>query len=247
MNCWNTKSGTKIIQLLSGRSNVFLLTNGIRNGIIDTGIARNWARLDNSIKSLNINRIDYLILTHTHFDHAANAKRLRQDYGASVIVHKDEADFLSAGKNEMASGTNFILRLMTTLVARRILNALSYEPCEYDVTVDSGYDLTALGFNAYIMHTPGHTKGSVSVIVDDEIAVVGDAMFGVFKWSVFPPYANDAAQMITSWGKLLGTNCYLFLPSHGTSNSRALLQKEYDKRKKVTKASKYRVNSFSRA
>jgi hydroxyacylglutathione hydrolase len=87
-----------------------------------------------------------------------------------------------------------------------------------------------MGLDAYIMHTPGHTSGSVSVIVDDEIALVGDAMFGVFKGSVFPPYAENADEMVRSWGKLLGSHCRIFIPSHGTANNRSLVEKEFRKR-----------------
>jgi glyoxylase-like metal-dependent hydrolase (beta-lactamase superfamily II) len=96
--------------------------------------------------------------------------------------------------------------------------------------VDNLLDLNDLGINACIMHTPGHTSGSISVIVDDEIAIVGDTMFGVFGGSVFPPFAENVLQMIQSWGKLLQTNCKVFIPSHGTANSRSLVEKDYVKR-----------------
>jgi len=92
-----------------------------------------------------------------------------------------------------------------------------------------------LGFNAYLTHTPGHTIGSMSLIVDNEIAIVGDTMFGVFNWSAFPPYAQDADLMLKSWKKLLETNCNEFLPSHGTANSRDLVQKCYNKKLKSCK------------
>lgn len=82
----------------------------------------------------------------------------------------------------------------------------------------------------YLVHTPGHTAGSVSLIVDDELALTGDTLFGVFRWSVYPPYASDAETMVRSWGKLLETKCSLFLPSHGTPIRRSLLKKDYDKR-----------------
>jgi glyoxylase-like metal-dependent hydrolase (beta-lactamase superfamily II) len=45
------------------------------------------------------------------------------------------------------------------------------------------------GFDAYLLNTPGHSPGSLSVFVGHEIAVVGDAMFGVAPRSVFPPFA----------------------------------------------------------
>jgi glyoxylase-like metal-dependent hydrolase (beta-lactamase superfamily II) len=84
-----------------------------------------------------------------------------------------------------------------------------------------------------LMHTPGHTKGCLSVIVDNELAIVGDAMFGVFPGSIFPPYGNDVRQMVESWEKLLETSCRLFIPAHGSANKRDR-SKCYSRRKQKT-------------
>jgi hydroxyacylglutathione hydrolase len=54
-------------------------------------------------------------------------------------------------------------------------------------------------------------------------------MLGVFKKSVFPPFADNVNEMINSWGRLLETNCRLFLPGHGYEIKRKLLQTEYEK------------------
>jgi hydroxyacylglutathione hydrolase len=230
MKIWETKSGYKIIQVLSGRSNVFLLTNGVKNILIDTSSAFMWNTLNKRLIKLNITVVDYLILTHSHFDHAANSKRIKSNYKASVIIHKNEAANLAAGRNPDTSGTNSVTRLFAGMLSKPWMAFLNYEPCPYDILVDTRFDLSGFGFNAYILYTPGHTKGSVSIIVDNEIALVGDCMFGVFRSTVFPPYATDPKEMIGSWGKLLGTECSLFLPSHGSANERSLVQKDYNKR-----------------
>ena len=96
--------------------------------------------------------------------------------------------------------------------------------------VDQYLNLQDFGFNGYILHTPGHSPGSQSIIVDNEIALVGDAMFGVFPGSIFPPFADNEEELITSWGKLIQTGCRLFLPSHGTADKSDLLKIEYQKR-----------------
>jgi glyoxylase-like metal-dependent hydrolase (beta-lactamase superfamily II) len=184
-----------------------------------------WPKLQKRLNKLNVKHIDYLILTHTHFDHVDNARRIREKYGAMVIVHKNEASCLSSGENYVPGGTNFFTRTIVSLVSRHRSPKLRSEPCEYDIVAEEILDLTDMGFNAYILHTPGHSSGSVSIIVDDEIALVGDTMFGIFPWSVFPPFADDVKQMTESWGKLLETNCRLFLPGHGTANKRSLVQK----------------------
>jgi len=221
------------MQIMSGRSNVFLLTNGIKNILIDTSVSRSWIKLQKQLDTLGVNTIDYLILTHAHFDHAANAKQIKEKFNPMVFIQKEESSYLSHGENILPNGTIGLTRLLVNLLGKRLIRRFKYEPCQPDLLIDSQYDLDNLGFNAYLLHTPGHTKGSISLIVDDEIAIVGDTMFGVFKWSVFPPYAEDKNLMINSWGKLLETKCKEFLPSHGTANSRLIVQKEYNKRIKI--------------
>jgi hydroxyacylglutathione hydrolase len=230
MKTWTTKSGYRIIQILSGRSNVFLLTNGKINILIDTSMGRLWNKLQKRLEKSGIAQIDYLILTHAHFDHAANANRIKIKYGASVIIHKDEANFLAKGDNIIPQGTTLLTRPLVNLAGKRFFSLMEYEPCQCDISVDNSLDLTEMGINACIIHTPGHTCGSVSVIVENEIALVGDAMFGIFKGSVFPPYAEQPDVMVQSWGKLIQTGCRLFIPSHGTANSRSLVEEDYYKR-----------------
>lgn len=62
MKRWRTKSGYDIIMILSGRSNVFLLTNGEKNILIDTSVSRLWNRLQQKLDKLGINSIEYLIV-----------------------------------------------------------------------------------------------------------------------------------------------------------------------------------------
>lgn len=67
--------------------------------------------------------------------------------------------------------------------------------------------------------------------MDDDIALVGDAMFGVINNWLFPPFADDEQKVIESWKKLLDTGCQLFLPGHGTPIDRETLERHYQQRK----------------
>lgn len=230
MKKWKTKSGIEVIQILSGRCNVFLLSNERKNILIDTSVKRLRKKLEKRLDLLGIKSIDYLILTHSHFDHAANAQWIKQRFNSKIIIQSEEEKYLLTGENIILKGTTFLTRPLINMLGKRLFHLFRYEPCKPDILVDSHYDLKAFGENLYLLHSPGHTIGSMSVIVDDEIAFVGDAMFGLLKWSVFPPYADDIEMMIKSWGKLLETNCSDFIPSHGTANSRLLVKRDYNKR-----------------
>ncbi len=231
MKTWETKSGTKITRVLAGRSNVYLISKGDKNVLVDTSPANRWKKLDRHLRHSGLDHLDALVLTHTHFDHAGNAARLQEKYKAPVIVHRSEGAFLARGEGIIPKGTNFLGRLLIEGIGKNLAPRLECPPCRPDILVDEDLSLADFGFSACIVHTPGHSPGSQSVVVDDEIALVGDAMFGILPWSVFPPFAADAGQMVESWGKLLATNCRLFLPSHGTENPRGLVLKDYNRRK----------------
>lgn len=233
MKTWRTKSGYTVSCILPGRSNVFLLSGNEKNILIDTSAGYKWKSLKNVLNKLRIKNIELLILTHTHWDHAENASRIKREYGAKAIVNTREAGFLQNGETSLPHGTVFITQFLVDKIVPHLPVKLNYEPCKPDILVDLRFDLKPFGFNAYIIHTPGHSIGSQSIIVDDQLALAGDSMFGIFPRSIFPPFADNTDDLITSWAKLLNTGCNLYLPSHGTANSRDLLEHEYLKRSKT--------------
>jgi hydroxyacylglutathione hydrolase len=230
MKTWKTENGISISRILSGRSNVFLLSGRGINILVDTGPGGAWRKLRRRLKTAGIMKIDFLILTHTHYDHAENSAKIRKNFHAKVIVNRVEGNYLERGDNIIPDGTNFFTLFLVGKIAPAISFKIKYEPCIPDILVDQFLDLKDIGFDGYVMHTPGHTAGSQSIIVNDEIALVGDTMFGIFPRSIFPPFADNTTEMVKSWAKLLQTNCRLFLPSHGSANKASLVQTEYKKR-----------------
>jgi hydroxyacylglutathione hydrolase len=230
MKFWSTSSGYKIFQVLSGRSNVFLLTNNQTIILVDTSPEFMWKILQKRLDGLNVEQIDLLILTHSHFDHAANAARIKEKYNAKVIIHQTEAKYLTTGNNIFPTGTNIITKFLVKTFVKQFKSITRYPSCDFDLTFDEYYDLSDFGFNGYLIHTPGHTQGSISVIIDNEIALVGDTMFGIFWWTVFPPFASDQDLMLNSWEKLLNTKCQIFIPSHGSANKRSIIEKDLCKK-----------------
>ncbi|MCI0523244.1 MAG: hypothetical protein L0Y37_06275, partial [Bacteroidales bacterium] len=83
----------------------------------------------------------------------------------------------------------------------------------------------------FVMHTPGHCAGESAVIIDGEVAIVGDSLINIPTVKIFPPFADDVKELLRSWEKLLATGCHTFLPGHGGHISREVLQHEYEKRR----------------
>ena len=136
----------------------------------------------------------------------------------------------------MPGGTNTITRIISRIGARPAQKLLRYKPFSPDILTGEYYHLQEDEPGIKIIKTDGHSPGSLSVLVDNEIGIVGDTLFGVFSNSVLPPFADNQSEMIKSWNLLLHTECKLFLPGHGKEIERKLLQKEYYKytRKQVS-------------
>ncbi len=235
MKIWTTKSGHQVFRVLKGRCNVFLVYNGSNYFMVDTGGRLQWDSLFNSLDALAINEkvLQAVIMTHTHFDHAENAAKIKEYYKPSFYVHQSEAAYLEKGDSPLPGGSLVITRWFTNQLAGRPGMRFPYQPVIPDIMVEDSCNMDSTGFNAVIMHTPGHSSGSLSVIVDGEIAIVGDTMWGLTENAVFPPFADQPRLLVESWRKLLETGCRLFLPAHGSERKRSLVEKQFQRFKVI--------------
>jgi len=231
MKTWKTINGLTVTRVLSGRCNCFCVGNGTNFILVDTGQAGAWPKLRKNLEALGVRKenLAALVLTHGHFDHAENAARVKREFGTVLIAHANDAGCIAKGDCPLCGGTVLPTRILMNLAGERIRRRFRYEPVVPDIEVGESHDLGPLGFRAYVIHTPGHSAGSMCVIVDGEIALTGDAMFGIFPGSIFPPFADDVPRMVRSWKTLLAAGCRLYLPAHGTANRRELVARQYEK------------------
>ncbi len=231
MKKWLTKNNCEIYRVISDRSNVYLIVIGGESILVDTGSKSAFTRLQKNLSclGLSLENITYLILTHTHYDHCQSAKRIKEISGCRIITSRESKESVNGGYYQLPNGTLFFTRIISRLGQKVGIKKYGYEPFEPDILIDNEYQLINNFNNIRITETAGHSDDSISIIIDEEIAIVGDTIFGVFPNSVFPPYADDVSKMIEKWGKLLDTNCKIFLPGHGSEVKRKLLKREYEK------------------
>ncbi len=214
-------------------TNVYLIEQDGRLLLVDTG---NSGQVKKALKHISTSGFDfadlkYIFLTHTHYDHAGSAAGIQKRTGARVIVHNSEADYLRKGFTPIPMGTNPYFKLISYIGRKGpgIEKAIArYDAVSPGIVFDKKLDLNDLGFNGYIIHTPGHTEGSSSLIIGDK-AFVGDAMFN-FRGMIFPGFANDEQGVTNSWKKLLAPDVKWFYPAHGKRVSRERLAMEVEKR-----------------
>ncbi len=229
MKHWVLNNGYKIYKLLNGRSNVYLLKTQNGNILVDTGVQRNRKKLLTGIQKVAQNKIHMLWLTHTHFDHVANAAFLKEKYDSKIVVGSAEAPNCRNGFTPLPKGTNswgrFVSKLGNSIGEERF----GFKPFNPNVSIDGKTSMKKEGFDVTIIPTPGHSEGSVCFIVNNEIAFVGDSLFGVFPDTIFPPFADDIIKLLESWKDLIDANCRIYLPGHGKEIRRELIIKEHNK------------------
>lgn len=230
MKQWQTTNGTNISLISGSRCNVYLVKQGGQALLFDSSMAPLARQIAARIRNLGVMQLDALIFSHTHFDHVGNAAFIRKEFRAAVFVQAAEAAFLERGQTPLPGGTTLVTGWLMRVQHKKGIPRFTYEPCKADRLVYEHLELSELGFDATLLATPGHSAGSMCLIIESEIALVGDTMFGQIPGIVFPPFADSGELILQSWEKLLNTSCTLFLPAHGRPVKRELLERWYGKK-----------------
>ncbi len=193
--------------------------------LIDTDYSKYYQLFERKLRSLGIalSDIRYLLLTHHHDDHAGFAAQLVRSAGCRVIAHRDAVGPLSRGKSE---GTDHAVnrRSRITLVLYMLRHKeYSFPPLTLtgkDIVMEGDNDdlLREIGVDGVILHTPGHTRDSISVVLADGSACVGDAAMNFLRWTGMghrPIVVEDINIVYESWRKLREHGARVIYPSHG--------------------------------
>ena len=218
-----------ILPIRAGTSMVYFIENGNQSILVDAGNKRQTNKIRKAIKKAgyDITSVAAIILTHAHYDHVGCLAKLKELTGAKVYVHKNDYPAYPAGYSGLPDGTTKLFRMIVAFGRKFLKNLGAFEPVEPDVEIQNTYPLKELQINAYMLPTPGHTRGSVSLVLEDTHAFIGDSAFNVFPGTIFPPFANYTDELIRSWKILLDTGAKTFWPGHGNQFSREKLLKDY--------------------
>jgi glyoxylase-like metal-dependent hydrolase (beta-lactamase superfamily II) len=222
-----------VLRIKAGSSNVYLIKNGKNSVLVDSGNRRKGTKILRELNKNGVNASDIslIVVTHCHYDHVGSLRYLKEKTGAKILVHENEAVSLKKGYLELPDGTNRIFKFIVW-IGRTLLPFIGkYEPVTPDIIVNKRFDSDFEGLNLYILPTPGHTSGSISLILDDTLAFVGDTAFNVMNSDVFPPFANDIDALLESWEVLLQTKVRYFYPGHGKPFTKEKLTRNYEKHK----------------
>jgi glyoxylase-like metal-dependent hydrolase (beta-lactamase superfamily II) len=105
-------------------------------------------------------------------------------------------------------------------------------PARVDIALeDGGLSLEEFGIPAQVVYTPGHTLGSLSILLENGDAIVGDLAMSAKYLRLSPGtpiFAEDAGMIKPSWKKLLDLGAKQIFPAHGKPFSADIFREQLD-------------------
>ena len=217
----------------------YLIIEGGHAAFVDTGTARSVPNLLGALAALDIHveRVDYVLLTHVHLDHAGGAGALMASLPrARIVVHPRGAPHLT-DPGKLVAGTKAVYG--EEAYAAQFGDAVPI-PAERVVTVEDGERLVFGARTLEFLHTPGHALHHLCVLDRDTREVFTGDTFGVsYRESdtaagpfVFPttsPPQFDPAQLRASVARIaaLEPRC-AYLTHYGRVDAVGKLARDLD-------------------
>jgi len=179
-------------------TNYWVVSAGTSRLLVDIGWPGTLGMMKASLSRLGVplRELRYALATHYHMDHAGLAEELKRE-GVPLLVLDVQVVAIPVMKTWMKPRDNYVEITMDDSVTIS---------CD-----ESRQVLVRMGLQGEIVHTPGHSDDSVSLLLDDGSAFTGD----------LPPeaYSYDNPEALDSWRLLRERGARLVYPAHGPARA----------------------------
>lgn len=159
--------------------------------------------------------ISLIVLTHGHRDHIGGIAELNERLSARIVIHEEDAPAITRGKEAPTLPLGLKGRLLEPFTPNEKLNMQGVRP---DRIIEESVNLNGFGIAGEVIHTPGHTDGSLSIVLEDGKAIVGDLVMGrflLFGGAGLPVFATKPDSLRGSISKVLSLGVEKVYTSHG--------------------------------
>lgn len=206
-----------IIPIKLKLSNAYLV-RGRKPILIDTGASNEAETIIAAIRRHGLQPTDIALILHTHghSDHAGSTVELKTRIAAPTAIHPADLPLVDRGHHGQLTGIGLRGKMMKPFINPRFP---AFKP---DILLETGQRLDQFGIAAQVIHTPGHTAGSISLLFDDGQAIIGDMLMGGYLGGNLQPgkpnthyFADDLDQNYHSLHQILALSPTKLHVGHG--------------------------------
>lgn len=174
-------------------------------------------------------QIKLVIITHGHWDHIGSAKDIKELTGAKIAMHEFEKEWLEKSIIIQPPGVTLWGKIFSKILV--LFSPLIKIPSvKVDIVLgNKSVPLNEFGIAGFIEYTPGHSSGSVTVMLETGEAFVGDLLMNRLPLRMspgLPIFAEDLSKVEQSLKLLLEKGVKKIYPAHGKPFTADVIHKE---------------------
>jgi hydroxyacylglutathione hydrolase len=217
----NANENSVVQPVTFGHANVFFIRTRDGHILVDAGMPGDPGKLDDVFATVGVDpsTIGLIVVTHGHMDHMGLTAYAKEITGAEVLCHQSLSGRLARGEIEDSVSQNIMGSFINFMAGiQEVTGGGDIEGVQADILVNDSFDLSEYGLSGKVIHTPGHSQGSLSIVLDNGETLIGDMVRDEGDGEIGPGmFYEDKEALVASLEEVVLFDSRTIYLSHGNT------------------------------